>query len=228
MFVCCGLFSCFHTCVDQTQTHSGKKGERDRMGDNSTTSHHHYKHTVFVSVSVLFLRICLCMCMCMCTCTRTCTCMCICICKCLVRTLFPLSRYRPPHGCHMVQRLQALSLATQATHSASRPQVQTGPTRTVTSDLMSATLADAATQLSFAAFFERCIFVSAFPPPPATHPHSTSGCRSLFHTSLSPRTFLRNSRSRSSLLDVPTRIICRGPWLHLLRTMFSSSLLVTS
>ena len=46
------------------------------------------------------------------------------------------------------------------------PQVQTGPTRTVTSDLMSATLAEAATQFSFAAFLERCISVSAPPPPP--------------------------------------------------------------
>ena len=54
----------------------------------------------------------------------------------------------------------------QVTHSAISPQVQTGPTRTVTSDLMSATLAEAATQLSFAAFLERCISVSAPPPPP--------------------------------------------------------------
>ena len=46
--------------------------------------------------------------------------------------------------------------------------------------------------------------------------------RRLFHTSLSSRTFLRNSRSRSSLSDVSTRTIPRGPWLHLLRTMFSA------
>ena len=53
----------------------------------------------------------------------------------------------------------------QVTHSTFSPQVQTGPTRTVTSDLLSATLAEAATQLSFAAFLERCIFVHASPPP---------------------------------------------------------------
>ena len=46
--------------------------------------------------------------------------------------------------------------ASEVTHS---PQVQTSPTRTVTSDLLSATLAEAATQLSFAAFLERCISV---------------------------------------------------------------------
>ena len=53
-------------------------------------------------------------------------------------------------------------------------QVQTSPTCTVTSELMSATLAEAATQLSFSAFLERCISVRA---PPPTHPHPTSGCR---------------------------------------------------
>ena len=38
------------------------------------------------------------------------------------------------------------------------------PTRTITSDLLSATLAEAATQLSFAASLEHCISVSASPP----------------------------------------------------------------
>ena len=46
--------------------------------------------------------------------------------------------------------------------------------------------------------------------------------RRLFHTSLSLRTFLRNSRSRSSLSDVSTRTIPRGRSLHLLHTMFSA------
>ena len=45
-----------------------------------------------------------------------------------------------------------------------------GPTRTFTSDLMSATLGEAATQLSFAAFLERCISVTASPPPPLPIP----------------------------------------------------------
>ena len=58
----------------------------------------------------------------------------------------------------------------QVTHSAINPQVQTGPTRTVTSDFMSATPAEAATQLSFAAFLERCIPVSASPRPPLPIP----------------------------------------------------------
>ena len=52
----------------------------------------------------------------------------------------------------------------QATLSATHPQVRTGPTRTITNDLLSATLAEVATQLSFAAFLERCIFVNASPP----------------------------------------------------------------
>ena len=58
----------------------------------------------------------------------------------------------------------------QVTLSATHPQVQMDPTRTVTSDLMSATLAEAATQLSFAAFLKRCISVSASPPPPLPIP----------------------------------------------------------
>ena len=58
----------------------------------------------------------------------------------------------------------------QVTRSAISLQVQTGPTCTVTSDFMSATLAEAATQLSFAAFLERCISVSASPPPPLPIP----------------------------------------------------------
>ena len=53
----------------------------------------------------------------------------------------------------------------QLTLCATHPQVQMDPTRTFTSDLLSATLAEAATQLSFAAVLERCIFVSASPPP---------------------------------------------------------------
>ena len=98
----------------------------------------------------------------------------------------------------------------QVTLSAAHPQVQTGPNRTITSDLLSATLAEAATQLSFAAFLERCISVDAslrsrYQSPP----HFWMPLRRLFHTSLSLGTCLRNSRSRSS-------------WLHLLRTMFSA------
>ena len=46
--------------------------------------------------------------------------------------------------------------------------------------------------------------------------------RRLFHTSLSLKTFLRNSHSRSFLSDVSTRVINRGSWLHRLRAMFSA------
>ena len=86
----------------------------------------------------------------------------------------------------------------QVTHSAISPQVQTCPTRTITSELMSATLAEAATQLSLVAFLERCISVSAprrsrYQPPP----HLWMPPRRPFHTSLSLMTFLHNSRSRS-------------------------------
>ena len=127
----------------------------------------------------------------------------------LVRAPRLQCRYRLPHGSHMVQATSSSVSCPQVTHSAISPQVQTGPTRTVTSDLMSAMLAEAATHLSFAAFLERCIFVNASPPPQLPIP--TSGCplRRLFHTPLPLGTFLRNPRSVSS-------------WLHLLRTMFSA------
>ena len=59
----------------------------------------------------------------------------------------------------------------QGTLSAAHPQVQMDPTRTSTSDLLSATLAEAATQLSFAAFLERCIFVHTSPPRQLPDPH---------------------------------------------------------
>ena len=56
----------------------------------------------------------------------------------------------------------------QVTHSAITPQVQTGPTRTATSDLMSATLAVAATpRISHLLnSWERCILLRSSPPPP--------------------------------------------------------------
>ena len=53
-------------------------------------------------------------------------------------------------------------------------------------------------------------------------PHLWMPLRRLFHTSLSPRTFPRNSRPRSSLSDMSTRIIPQRSWLRLLRTMFSA------
>ena len=63
----------------------------------------------------------------------------------------------------------------QVTLSSTHPQVQMDPTRTITNDLLSATLVEAATQRSFAAFLYRCIFVNASPPPQLPVP--ISGCR---------------------------------------------------
>ena len=58
----------------------------------------------------------------------------------------------------------------QFTHSAISSQVKVGPTRIVTGDVMSATLAEAATQLSFAEFLERCNLLRASPPHPQPDP----------------------------------------------------------
>ena len=119
-----------------------------------------------------------------------------------------LCRYRLPHGSHMVQYFELCVLPTGYTQ-CHQSTGQTGPTRTVTRDLMSATLAEAATQLSFCCILGALHLCVCFAAAPATHPHPIPGCRHAFDTSLSLRTFLRNSRSRSS-------------WLHLLCTMFSA------
>ena len=61
------------------------------------------------------------------------------------------------------------------------------PTRTFTSDLLSSTLAEAVTQLSFAAILERCIFVHASPPPqlPVTTPSLEVATQTFSHTAAS-------------------------------------------
>ena len=102
----------------------------------------------------------------------------------------------------------------QVTLSASHPQIRMDPTRTVTSDLLLATLAEAATQLSFAEFLERCTSLSAPSPPPLPIPTPPLDAAT--------QTIPRNSRSRSSHSDAIPRTIPRGPWLHLLRTTFSA------
>ena len=79
----------------------------------------------------------------------------------LVRALRLLCRCWPPHESHMVVASSSYVSCPQVAHSAISPQVQMDHTRTFTSDLLSATLAEAATQLPFAAFLERCIFVHA-------------------------------------------------------------------
>ena len=101
----------------------------------------------------------------------------------LVRAPLHLCRYRRPHGSHGAATPSSVSCL-QVTHNATCPQIQTDLTRTVTSDFMSATLAETTTQLSFAEFSERCI---SFSTVPTTNPHTISGCRRLFHTSLSHR-----------------------------------------
>ena len=84
----------------------------------------------------------------------------------LVRAPGLLCRYWPPHRSPMAQRPQAFVSSLQLTHTAIRPQIQAGSTRIVASDVMSATLAEAATQLSFAEFSERCNLYRASPPHP--------------------------------------------------------------
>ena len=96
----------------------------------------------------------------------------------------------------------------QVTLNASHPQIQTGPTRTVTSDLMSATLAEAATQLSFVEFLERCIFVSASPPPqlPVPTPPLDAATQTFSHTAasrdVSTQLSFREFLASPSTLDV--------------------------
>ena len=83
-----------------------------------------------------------------------------------------------PSALHPLQQLQIgasssspvqtldLKLCVQPTVCAQchRFAGQVGPTRIVTADVMSATLAEAATQLSFAEFLERCNLLRASPP----------------------------------------------------------------
>ena len=83
-----------------------------------------------------------------------------------------LASTREPHGAATAGSVSCA----QVTHSAISPQVQTGPTRTATSDLLSATVAGAATQLSFAEFSERCILLRVSPPPPLPTPTLLLGC----------------------------------------------------
>ena len=177
----------------------------------------------------------------------------------LVRAHLPLCRYWPPHGSHMVQRLQALCLAhklhtVQSVHKFGRAplapsevtvcqprslrpprnshllnswsaasthsQVRMVPTCTTPNDLLAATLSEAATQLSFAAFLEHCIFVNASPLPqlPVPTPSLDAATQTFSHrclpdvsTQLSFREFL----APPSTLDVRCPACARSiPSLH--------------
>ena len=93
----------------------------------------------------------------------------------LVRAPRLLCRHWPPHRSPMVQRLHVLCPA-HSYHTV--PSTGSGgPTRNVTGDVMSTSLAEAATQLSFLEFFERCILPGALPPRPQPSPTLLLGCR---------------------------------------------------
>ena len=97
----------------------------------------------------------------------------------------------------------------QVTLSAISPQVQTSPTRTITSDLLSATLAEAATQLSFAAFLERCISVRASPPPqlPVPTPPLDAATQTIPHIAVSQDVSTQRS-FREFLASPSTHVLC--------------------
>ena len=93
----------------------------------------------------------------------------------LVRAPSPLCRYRPPHGSHMVQRLQALCPAHRLhTVPSVPPRPQPSPTllldAATQSSPHSAASADATTQLPLTEFFIGCIYFNdpldrSVPPP---------------------------------------------------------------
>ena len=141
----------------------------------------------------------------------------------LARAPRPLCRCRPPHGCHMVQRLQALCPAHRSHTVPSVHRFRRAPpalSQVTFCQLRWLRLPRSSPLLLF--WSVASLFTLLRRPSCQSPPHLWMLLRRLFHTSLSLRTFLRNSRSRSSLSDVSTRIIPRGPWLHLLRTMFSA------
>ena len=91
---------------------------------------------------------------------------------------------------HPLQQLQAgASSPSPVQMSASTRESHGAAPRTPTSDLLSATLAEAALQLSFAAFLERCISVSASPPPPPpiSAPPLDAATQTIPHIALSGR-----------------------------------------
>ena len=110
----------------------------------------------------------------------------------------------------------------QATLSATHSQVRMVPTRTTPNDLLSATLAEAATQLSFAAFLECCILVDASPPPqlPVPTPSLDAATQTFSHTTasqdVSAQLSFREFLVPPSTLDVRCPACARSvPSLHL-------------
>ena len=87
-------------------------------------------------------------------------------------------------GLHTgVQRHCVLRLVSspQLPHSAIQPTSSGGPLGNVTGSVMSATLVEAATQLSFLEFLQRCNLLIAPPPrPQPSHPTSGRRCADSF------------------------------------------------
>ena len=102
----------------------------------------------------------------------------------LVRLHRPLCRCRPPHESHMMQGLQGLCPAHRSHSVLLIHRFGRAPPALSQNGLLSATLAEAATQLSFAAFLERCTFVNASPPPqlPVPTPSLDAATQTFSHT----------------------------------------------
>ena len=86
----------------------------------------------------------------------------------LVRARRPLCRHWPQESNGTA--ISSCVSSPQLPHSDISSQVLAGPTRIVTGDVMSATLAEAATQLAFAEFSERCNLLGALPLRPQPNP----------------------------------------------------------
>ena len=85
----------------------------------------------------------------------------------LVRAPRRLCSYWPPHRSPTAQRSPGSASSPQLPHSAISSQVPAGPT---SGDVMSISLAVAATQLSFFEFLQRCNLLIAPPPRPQPSP----------------------------------------------------------
>ena len=129
----------------------------------------------------------------------------------LMRAPRPLCRYRPPHGSHMVQRLQALCPADRLHTVPSVHRFRRAPPA-----LLQVTLCQPRSlrlpRSSPLPHSWSVAYLYVLPHRPATRPHSTSGCRHAdysTHRSLSGRFYA--TLARGALSDVFTHIIPRGP-----------------
>ena len=88
----------------------------------------------------------------------------------LVRAPRPLCRYRPPHGSHTVQRLQALCSVHRLHTVPSVHRFRRAPTALSQLTLCQPRSLRPPRSSPFAEFLERCISLSAPPPPPRPIP----------------------------------------------------------